>query len=164
MNCSPSSARMRFSQQREASPLRSRTIHLPAVAVRLVLPHRLDAVLEEVEVGVRLQVARPRQVRVERPELLAGGEAADAAQAGVEVVAGRRGGAGRRRLGRGRRGGGRLAAEPQAVARLQPVLARRQRGRQRLKQVTLNWERVILGRSRLRPPSWRRRRRCRCRR
>uniref|UniRef100_A0A6B0U690 Putative secreted protein n=1 Tax=Ixodes ricinus TaxID=34613 RepID=A0A6B0U690_IXORI len=31
MNCSPRMARIRFSQQREARPLRRRTIHLPPV-------------------------------------------------------------------------------------------------------------------------------------
>ena len=86
MNCSPSKARTRFSQQREARPditrhQESRGGHLTTFSqsdnplatklVGLVLPHRLDAHLEQVEVAVAGEVARLDQVAVDGPELLA---------------------------------------------------------------------------------------------
>ena len=92
MNCSPSIARARFSQHRDARPGPGRYSKLfvcvgcqyctfsqaddplAAELVGLVLPHRLDAHLEQVEVGVAGEVPRLDEVAVQRPELLAAAE------------------------------------------------------------------------------------------
>ena len=102
MNCSPSRARTRFSQQRDARPevlqwgsLQedcNSTFSQPddpfaTKLVGLVLPHGLDPHLEQVEVAVAGEVARLDQVTVERPELLAGAEPSYQLEILVEIVA-----------------------------------------------------------------------------
>ena len=54
--------------------------------VGLVLPHRLDAHLEEVEVRVAGEVPRLHQVAVQTPELLAAPEPPDKFEVLVEIV------------------------------------------------------------------------------
>ena len=75
------------------------------------LPHRFDALLEEVKVRVARHLAREDDVAVEVPELLARRERANLAQVLVECILGLL--------------AARLAAEPQAVRRLEPVVTRR---------------------------------------
>ena len=93
---------------------------LAAVAIRLVLPHGFDAFLEEVKVGVAVEVAGTREVAVKRPKLLARRESADAAQTRVKVVG---------QIGISVSVSGlvraRLPTEPQTVSRLKSMLARR---------------------------------------
>ena len=77
------------------------------------LPHWFDALLEEVKVRVARHLAGEDDVAVEVPELFARRERANVAQVLVECILSLL--------------PARLAAEPQAVGGLQPVVARRYR-------------------------------------